>query len=85
MPTAAQHDRRYERLKRLLRQIREEAGLSQRALGDLLDQPQSWIHNSETGNRRVDIAEFCRWCQACGVDPLKALSRYLGRKPSAKG
>lgn len=80
MPTAAQHDRRYERLKRLLRQVREEAGLTQRALGDLMDQPQSWIHNSETGNRRVDIAEFCRWCRACGVDPLEVLSRYLGRK-----
>lgn len=81
MPTGAQHDRRYERLKRLLREMRDDAGLSQRALGDLLDRPQSWVHNSETGNRRLDMAEFCRWCLACGVDPLDATARYLGRRP----
>lgn len=48
--------------------------------------PQSWVHNGETGNRRVDIAEFCRWCQACNVDPMELLARYLGRKwpPSAQ-
>ena len=31
--------------------------------------PQSWVHNCETANRRVDIAEFVSWSKACGVDP----------------
>lgn len=80
MRTAAQHDRRYERFRKLLRQMREDAGLSQRAMGDLLDKPQSWIYNCESGNRRVDVAEFCRWCKACDLDPVEGLELYLGRK-----
>src|SRR5436190_1805001 len=48
MATKAQHDPRYERLPPLLRALREEAGLTQRELGDRLKKPQSWIYNSET-------------------------------------
>ena len=81
MATKAQHASAYRNLPDLLRAFREEAELNQRALGDRLKQPQSWIHNSETGNRRVDLAEFCFWCEACGVDPAKGLRRYLqGRR-----
>lgn len=29
------------------------------------------VHKSETGERRVDVAEFVDWCVACGVDPLQ--------------
>lgn len=79
MRTAAQHDRRYERFRKLLLQMREDANLSQRALGDLLNKPQSWVYNCESGNRRVDLAEFCRWCKACNVDPVDGLLMYLGR------
>ena len=61
----------------LLRTFREEAELSQRALGKLLKKPQSWVYNCETGNRRVDISEFVAWAKACGVDPVAALKRFL--------
>ena len=61
----------------LLRTFREEAGLTQRALGKLLKKPQSWIYNCETGNRRVDLAEFVAWAKACGVDPVAAVRRFL--------
>lgn len=37
--------------------MREEAGMSQRELGERLGKPQSWIHSSEVGTRRVDLAE----------------------------
>jgi hypothetical protein len=33
----------------------EEADLTQR---QLLKKPQSWVHNCETANRRVDLTEF---------------------------
>jgi transcriptional regulator with XRE-family HTH domain len=57
--------------------MREEAGLTQRALGGKLRKPQSWIYNCESGNRRVDVAEYCEWAVACGVDPLAAVRRFL--------
>jgi hypothetical protein len=51
--------------------------MTQRALGATLGRPQSWIYNCETGNRRVDVGEFCDWAAACGVDPVAALRRFL--------
>jgi hypothetical protein len=58
--------------------MREEAGLVQRALGKRLRKPQSYIYNCETGNRRVDVAEFVAWAKASKVDPLDAFRRFLG-------
>ncbi len=74
----AQHARRYAKLPELLRKLREEAELTQRELGKRLKRPQSWIYNCETGNRRVDLAEFCEWCDGCGVHPTVGLQKYLG-------
>src|ERR1700741_949329 len=77
MATKAQHDPRYERLPPLLRALREEAGLTQRELGERLWKPQSWVYNCETANRRVDVTEFIAWAQACGADALAAFQRFL--------
>jgi transcriptional regulator with XRE-family HTH domain len=78
MATKAQHDPRYEPVPPLLRALREEAGLTQRDLGDRLGKPQSWVYNCETANRRVDVAEFVAWARACGADPMAAFGRLLG-------
>lgn len=76
MATKAQHSRRYRPLPSLLRSIREEAGMTQRQLGAAVKKPQSWVYNCEVGNRRVDVAEFCDWCDACRVDPASAIRRF---------
>jgi transcriptional regulator with XRE-family HTH domain len=49
--------------------MRENAGLTQRELAAKLKKPQSWVYKCESANRRVDVAEFCEWCKACGVAP----------------
>ena len=77
MPSKAQHGRRYQTLPRLLRALREEAGLTQRELGERLKKPQSWVYNCETANRRLDVAEFVEWCEACGVKPQHGFLRFL--------
>jgi transcriptional regulator with XRE-family HTH domain len=76
MATKAQQSRRYRPLPPLLKELREEAGLTQRDLGKKLGKPQSWIHNCESANRRVDLAEFCDWVVACGVEPAAAVKRF---------
>jgi len=73
----AQHTMKYRQLPGFLREMREEAGLTQRAIGKILNRPQSYIYNCETANRRVDIAEFIAWCEACGVNPKTAFTRFL--------
>jgi transcriptional regulator with XRE-family HTH domain len=77
MATKAQHSPLYQRLLALLRSLREETGLTQRELGKRLGKPQSWVYNCETGNRRVDLAEFVAWATACEVNPRAAFARFL--------
>lgn len=77
MATKAQHSKRYRPIPELLRSLRDTAGLTQRALGERMSRPQSWIYNCETGNRRVDVSEFCDWARACDIDPVTALRRFL--------
>lgn len=68
----AQHAHRYKYLPALLRRLREEARLTQRQLAAKLNVTHIWVHKSEVGERRVDIAEFMDWCLACEVDPAEA-------------
>jgi transcriptional regulator with XRE-family HTH domain len=78
MATKSQHARAYRPLPGYLRTLREEAGLTQRELGERMKKPQSWVYNCETGNRRVDVTEFIAWATACGVDPRQAFARFVG-------
>ncbi len=77
MPPKAQHAMSYRKLPVLMRDLRETAGLTQRALGARMNKPQSWIYNCESANRRVDVTEFILWCRACGVDPKAAFAELL--------
>ena len=81
MATKAQHEPGYLPLPDFLKEMRETAGMTQRDIGQKLDKPQSWVHNCETGNRRVDVGEFARWAVACGVDPGEAFGKYLEVAP----
>jgi transcriptional regulator with XRE-family HTH domain len=74
MATKSQHSRAYQRVLPLLRRLREKAGLTQRELGRRLKKPQSWVYNCETGNRRMDVAEFVAWARACGASPEQAFA-----------
>lgn len=47
----------------LLRQLRQEAGLSQKQLADRLEKPQSFVSKYESGERRLDILELRGICQ----------------------
>ncbi|MHB1156632.1 MAG: helix-turn-helix domain-containing protein [Phycisphaerales bacterium] len=77
MATKAQHGKAYQQVPLLLKQLRENAGLTQRALGLRMGKPQSWIYNCETANRRVDVTEFIAWVRACECDPRKVFATLL--------
>jgi transcriptional regulator with XRE-family HTH domain len=68
----AQHTPRYRLVPGLLRKLRTDAELTQRGLAEKLRVSHVFVHKSEIGERRVDIAEFADWCVACGVDPEEA-------------
>ena len=68
---------RYRQLPGFLRRLREQAGLTQRELAKRLGMNHTMVHNSETAERRVDLAEFLDWAAACGVDPVEAVEEFL--------
>ena len=59
----------------MLRQMREAAGLTQRAMAQKLKTSHVFVHKSEIGERRVDITKFMDWCLACKVDPAQAFAK----------
>ncbi|MFI4893764.1 MAG: helix-turn-helix domain-containing protein [Phycisphaerales bacterium JB058] len=74
-----QHAKGYDALRALLRQMREDAGLTQRDLGKLLKIHNSVVHRCETGDRRIDPIELLRWAKACGADPVEATRKLVKR------
>ena len=73
MPTKRNQALAYRKVPAFLRQLRGSAGLTQRELADKLGESQWWVHRSEIGSRRVDVAEFIRWSAGCGREPDAAL------------
>jgi transcriptional regulator with XRE-family HTH domain len=79
-----QHDAGYVVLRERLKALREAAGLTQVELGAAFRRPHTFVHKVESGDRRIDPVEFCRWCLVCGADPsqeLQAVSRIVKRTP----
>lgn len=69
-----------EQLQLLLRQVRNEAGLTQADVAERVGQPQSFISKYESGERRLDVLELRAVCSAIGVslpDFVKRLEQLL--------
>ena len=67
---------KYRRFRALLRDIREEAGLSQLALAKKLGKPQSYVCKSEIGERAVDFLEILDFCAACNIPAAEFIKRF---------
>lgn len=66
----------YRRLCALLRQLREEAGLTQIEVARRLDEPQSFVSKYESGERRLDVIELQHVTEALGTPIRAALERF---------
>jgi transcriptional regulator with XRE-family HTH domain len=73
----------YMRFLSVLKQARIEAGLTQSETARRLGKPQSFVSKCESGERRVDVVEFLRFCRVLAVDPAKIL-RKLENTPKEK-
>lgn len=79
VPTKSQHRPDYQPLPELLRELRGTADLTQRELAEQLGRPYSFVEKCESGERRMDVTEFLRWCRACRAEPLKAFGALIRR------
>lgn len=62
------HTPEHDRLRRLLKEARDERGVTQQELADRLKRPQSFVSKVEMGERRLDLVELRELCRALGVD-----------------
>lgn len=63
-------------LRRVLRELRKQAGLRQRDVADALGKPQSFVSKYESGDRRLDLLEVRAVARVCGVS-LEEVARQL--------
>ena len=73
----------YTRFRDALRQIREEAGLSQSDLAQKLGKPQTFVSKSELGERRVDFVEALEICAACRIT-IHQFAQLVGKGASCR-
>lgn len=66
----------------LLRKTREDAGLTQAQLAELLDEPQPFVSRYESGERRVDVLELREICSALGASLTDFVRRLEERLES---
>ncbi|MFY0664527.1 MAG: helix-turn-helix transcriptional regulator [Natronospirillum sp.] len=70
----------YQEMVKWLREGRISAGLTMRELGARLGVPHTFVHKTETLERRLDIAEFVTYCDALGLSPAEGIE-LLRKKP----
>lgn len=68
----------YQRLCAVLRELRQEAGLTQVQVATRLDMPQSFVSKYESGERRLDVVELGHVAEALGVTVQRVLERMEG-------
>ncbi|MCB9904491.1 MAG: helix-turn-helix transcriptional regulator [Planctomycetes bacterium] len=60
---------RYQTFVAKLVRAREEAGLTQSQVAELISRSQRFVSYCETGERRVDAVEFLDFCRAYNKPP----------------
>ena len=63
----------------VLKEARESAGLSGRAVSLRLHRPVNFCHKVETGERMVSLPEFIEYTKALNADPVKLLRAIMRR------
>ncbi len=69
------YGQQYEKLRRVLRDVRREANLTQVQLAERLGKGQSYVSKLERGEQYIDVLEFIAWCQACSTPPSEVIAR----------
>lgn len=78
------YSQEYSQLLKWLRQQRQEKKLTMRELGEKLGVIHSWVGKVEQGERRLDIVEYLRICQALDIDPHEGLNIVINALSSSK-
>jgi transcriptional regulator with XRE-family HTH domain len=78
------HTSEYAVLRAELCAARKSASLSQRELALRLEVPHSWVAKVESGERRIDLVEFCLFVTACGLNPHDVSAKLIRKWQSPR-
>ena len=70
------HGYRYQIFRKLLIEARENSGLTQVQVAELLQKPQSFVSKYERGERRLDFTEFVEIAAALEIDVHAFIDEY---------
>jgi transcriptional regulator with XRE-family HTH domain len=73
------HDDDYQIFLRLLRATRIARGVTQVELAELLGETQTFVSKCERGERRIDLLELRRFCNAMG-EPFAKFTKRLDQE-----
>ena len=79
------HNHEYRLLLGFIQQVRESLGVTQATLAQRLGTTQSYVSKCERGERRIDIIEFVRCCDALGVDAAVLMDVFLDYRIGRSG
>lgn len=74
----------YDLLRRMIRDSRKRAGLTQVELAKRLAETQSFVSKVERGERRLDLVELHVFCRAIGVNLGEFVSEFARRTDRMK-
>lgn len=70
------HGYRYQIFRKLLIEARENSGMTQVQVAELLSKPQSFVSKYERGERRLDFTEFIEIAAALKIDVHAFIDEY---------
>jgi transcriptional regulator with XRE-family HTH domain len=73
--TSSVFTKKYEYFRTLLVQYRKDAEVTQQALAETLNKPQSYVSKYESGERRLDLVEFLDVADALQFDKFKFIKK----------
>lgn len=79
------YSERWEELRRLLRESRRNAGLTQTEVAQRLQRPQSLVAKIEAGERKLDVCQFIEYLEILGTDPVQAMRRLCDAEAPSEG
>lgn len=70
------HGYRYQLFRKLLIEARENVGMTQVQVAELLRKPQSFVSKYERGERRLDFTEFIEIAGTLEIDAHAFIEEY---------
>ena len=67
------YTREYRILLRILKSKRQQKRISQQDMATRLGVHQSFVSKIESGERRIDVIELFRYCEAIGIEVIQLI------------